>query len=301
MSEAAQLAAASGAEYLLRGQAEDGHWEEYHLPTGASDAWITAYVGLALVVASERGIGGGARAAAVRAARWLSVNRQYPSGWGYNGSTGPDSDSTALALTLVRAMGLPARPSDEKWLRARWQPGGGFATYDGPEAWGTAHVDVTPAAYLALGAAGREELREELIAYLLRQRLPDGTWPAYWWRSNLYSTHACLELLRDLDVSDLLVRPSVAGTIAIQSDFELALAIEIAMLCGGPVGIASAWAQKLATHQLPNGSWRGDENLRVTDPSCYAPWERPQGKLYRDDRGLLTTAAAVRALARLSG
>ena len=300
MNEIARAALVNGVHYLLGCQAQDGHWEDYQLPTGASDAWITAYVGLALLKVDEPGVAYAARAAAGQAARWLSLHRPYPAGWGYNGITGPDTDSTALGLRLLKGAGQPTHPGDEDWLRARWQPGGGFATYPGPEAWGVAHVDVTPDAYLALGATERKELRVKLIAYILHRRLPDGTWPAYWWRSNLYSTRACLELLVELDANDVLVRIDDGETIAIKSEFEMALALEIAVLSAGPHGVALELAKELTRRQFQNGGWRGGDNLRVTDPKCYAPWELPEGKLYRDDRGLLTTATAVRALGYLA-
>ncbi len=300
MKETVRTALASGINYLLGCQAEDGRWEDYRLPTGASDAWVTAYVGFVLLRVTEPGIVQDARAAARQAARWLSLHRPYPAGWGYNGITGPDTDSTALGLRLLKGAGQLTHPGDEEWLRARWQPGGGFATYTGPAAWGIAHVDVTPDAYLALGATGQEELRDELITYLLHRRLPNGTWPAYWWRSNLYSTRACLELLVALDARDVLVEIEDGGTIAIKSEFEMALALEIAVLSAGHQGIVGELAEELTRRQLQNGGWRGGDNLRVTDPKCYAPWEHPVGKLYRDDRGLLTTATAVRALGRLT-
>jgi squalene cyclase len=254
-------------------------------------------VGVALVEAGGAGITGGWQACAIQAAEWLSSRRAYPSGWGYNGITGPDADSTALALTLMRWAGLPASPADEDWLRARWQSDGGFATFDRVDAWGRAHVDVTPAAYLALGASPRAALREELIAYLLREQLPDGTWPAYWWRSNLYSTRACLELLLDLGVNDLYAWPAGGASVAIQSDFELALAAEISSLCVGP-DRSRELVRHLIARQRCDGSWQGALNLRVTDPDCYTPWRHPVGRLYCDERALLTTASAVRALAK---
>jgi hypothetical protein len=300
MKETVWTALASGIDYLLGCQAEDGHWEDCQLPTGASDAWVTAYVGLALLEVTGPGIFRGARTAAGQAARWLSLHRPYPAGWGYNGITGPDTDSTALGLRLLKGAGQLTHPGDEEWLRARWQPDGGFATYPGPAAWGVAHVDVAPDAYLALGAMGREELRDELITYLLHRRLPNGMWPAYWWRSNLYSTRACLALLVALDARDVLVQIVDGGTIAINSEFEMALALEIAVLSAGPQGIALELAKELTRRQLENGGWRGGDNLRVTDQKFYLPWERSEGKLYRDDRGLLTTATAVRALGHLT-
>lgn len=299
MNPVAGDAASRGVDYLLRGQAADGHWEDYRLPTGVSTAWVTAYVGLALRdVTSERP--SAADLAAGRAARWLLDHRPYPAGWGYNDWTGPDADSTALAMSLVKATGRSVSPADESWLRERWRPGGGFATYDRPDAWGMAHLDVTPAAYLALGSPGREALRDEVITFLLAERRPDGTWPAYWWRSNLYSTRASLDLLIRLGAADRLGAPARAGAVTIQSALERALALEICLMVGGTNGLASVLAYDLVARQRTDGSWEGGYDLRVTSPTCYAPWDQPEGRLYRDGRGLLTTATAARALARFA-
>lgn len=291
-------ATSRGIDYLLGTQAADGHWLDYRLPVGASDAWVTAYVGLALSFVAEWSGDRCAGEAAGCAAAWLAAHRPYPAGWGYNGITGPDADSTALALTLQRRAAIDPLPADEAWLRARRQPGGGFATYEGPGAWGTAHVDVTPATYGALNQIDQAELCDEVVEFLLRTRLPDGTWPSYWWRGNLYSTLAALELLLALGEGERLATPSRAAGLTIASSFELALAIEIASLGGTPGLHVADWVQALLDQQSADGSWPGGDNLRVTDPACFAPWLEPVGRRYRDQYGLLTTVTVVRALAR---
>lgn len=299
MMKSARDASVGAVRYLRHRQADDGHWEDYQLPTGVSDAWVTAYVGLALheISAQDHVV---ADPASDRAARWLIGHRPYPAGWGYNDHTGPDADSTALALTLVKAAGYSALPDDEAWLRARWCADGGFATYEGPGAWGTAHPDVTPSAYLALGHADREELRQGVIDFLLRWRLPDGTWPAYWWRSNLYSTRATLDLFARLDLLDCLDDPATSGNLTIETNLERALALEISLMRGERSVLASRLATDLVERQRPDGSWPGGYDLRVTKPTCYSPWVYPEGRLYRDEQGLLTTASAARALARFA-
>ena len=91
--------------YLLNQQAADGHWEDYSLPVGPSDAWVTAYVGLALGHVTPHTGAAAAPSAAKRAARWLVTNRPYAAGWGYNGRTRPDADSTAHVIALLQATG----------------------------------------------------------------------------------------------------------------------------------------------------------------------------------------------------
>src|SRR5262249_15294255 len=155
------------------------------LPVGASDAWVTAYVGWTLA----RMPGGDERGGARRAANWLLDTRSYAAGWGYNGRTGADADSTAWALLLFRALGLQSEARDQDWLVGCWRPEGGFATYNRRDAWGVAHPDVSPVAFLALLPDRAAALRPSFLAYTLRNRLPNGTWPAYWWRTGHYSTY----------------------------------------------------------------------------------------------------------------
>lgn len=291
----------AATEYLLTLQADDGHWEEYDLPVGRSDAWVTAYVGLALHAAGPGAAGAAAIASSGRAAAWLIESRPYAAGWGYNGRTGPDADSTAHAIALIRSAGFHPHRRDETWLLHRWQADGGFATYQGPGAWGAPHVDITPACYRALADPDRTRLRPEVVAYLHRHRLADGAWPAYWWRTHFYSTYACLALLRELDAG-AAGRPAPMTRDhlrAIDSAFELALAAGIAALEPGRAALAHSLVEVLLRHQAPRGGWPGAKNLRVTDPACDRPWVQPMGVLYRDHSGLITTATALAVLARL--
>ncbi|MFZ2489731.1 MAG: hypothetical protein WAZ19_16615, partial [Anaerolineae bacterium] len=49
---ACQESLARGVAYLLATQEPDGHWWDFWLPVGASDAWVTAYTALALLDAA---------------------------------------------------------------------------------------------------------------------------------------------------------------------------------------------------------------------------------------------------------
>jgi hypothetical protein len=281
-------------------QEGDGHWEEYSLPVGASDAWVTAYIGLALHGRAGAAGNEAAGMAAHRAARWLLDNRPYPAGWGYNGKTGPDADSTAHALALVQAAGLPVETKDTEWVAGRWQPDGGFATFEGPGAWGCAHVDITPICFRVLPAADRARLEPDLLEYLHRRRRQDGSWPSYWWRTSFYTTHACLLLLHNLE-PDSVGRMNLAGMRDLgnlNSGFDLAFAAGIAALQGA-ANLKQILVQELLRYQNGDGGWSGGHELRVTHPGCYRPWERPEGRLYCDIRGLMATATSVSVLSRL--
>jgi hypothetical protein len=290
-------AIAAGCAYLLRRQHADGHWEDYELPTGRSDAWVTAYVGLALT-----GVDGhGPCSAAGRAATWLAENRVYPAGWGYNATTGPDADSTGYALRLLQATGDGGKPDDERWLLDRWQPDGGFATYDGPGGWGMAHPDVTPVAFTALSCGSRQRLRPALKRAMLASRDSDGTWPAYWWRTRHYSTYLNGGLAQSMGL-DLVINPPVVSLESdrcVHSAFDLAFVTANAALHELHGAACRSLAATLLALQNSDGYWPGAPNLRVSRHDAPDPWNKPEGELYVDVDHLITTASAVQVLAAL--
>jgi squalene cyclase len=293
------LAIQRALEYLVRNQSLDGHWEDYALPVGASDAWVTAYTGLAVHAAAQSRKIPSAAEAARQAAIWLHTNRPYAAGWGYNSRTGPDADSTAHALALLRAYSLTPRDQDVPWLLNRWQPGGGFATFDGPEAWGIAHPDITAICFHALPAHHQALLKGEVTEYLYRTRRCDGSWPSYWWSACFYSSFACLSLLQSLEPAVHPLHIEALQEIdRVQSPFDLAFIIGIAEL-QHDVRLLSPLVGELLRYQNQDGSWDGAKTLRVTEWTCYSPWNKPEGTLYRDLAGLITTATILSILVRV--
>jgi hypothetical protein len=291
----------SACAYLLRRQRHDGHWEDYDLPTGRSDAWVTAYVGLALSGAARQGLCGDADDAAGRAAAWLAQHRAYAAGWGYNGGTGADADSTGYALRLLRAVGQSVRSEDEDWLLAHWRPQGGFATYATDDGWGLAHPDVTPVAFAALSPAAQQRLRDTLRRVMLGSRDSDGTWPSYWWRTRHYSTYvnARLALALGLDIRPAAPAVSLEIDRTVHSAFDLAFVAANAALHDAHGATCRDLTDLLLRLQESEGHWEGAANLRVTRHDAADPWHRPEGALYVDIDHLITTASAVVALTEL--
>lgn len=289
-----------GVDYLLRRQCADGHWEEYALPVGPSDAWVTAYVGLALADVARSLGRDDAMAAASIAAGWLVAHRPFPAGWGYSDLSGPDADSTAYALMLFAATGNRPEARDLAWLLQHRQPNGGFATYLQPDAWGQAHPDVTPTAFTALPPEHRAALSPGILAYVEQMRRSDGTWPAYWWKACHYSTYWNLRILGELGHAPPAAPPVVAlqENRAVHTPFDLAFVTGIAQIQLGACALTFALAGELAHHQAEDGRWPGGPSLRLTDPSCLEPWNASlgRGRMYVDTEGFITTASAVQVL-----
>lgn len=300
MMPSARAALQAAISYLLSQQADDGAWRDYHgLPVGASDAWVTAYV--ALCLDEVAGPGGGAVASATeRAAQWLLRARSGAAGWGYSAATEPDADSTAHVLQLLRRRGHGVDPRDEAWLLGKWRDPGGFSTFDGPGAWAAVHPCVTPVVYAALSEPKRRRLQAPLREYLVRHRLPNGAWPAYWWRTCHYSTYHNLWLARSLGIEIEGARPVVESHphFEVRSSFDLAFVVGIACLASAPPATVQALVERLLARQEGSGCFAGADDLRVTHHECDAPWVTPAGQLYVDDRHTITTASVVRVLGR---
>ena len=284
---------------VLRGcQHDDGHWEDFELPVGRSDAWVTAYVGLALSDHAEVTNDAEAHRAAKRAADWLVSARGQEAGWGYNGRTGSDTDSTAHALLLLRRFEI-ACSEDAAWLHGSWQPDGGFATYRRNDAWGIAHPCVTPVAYFALDAGDQRALAEPFQRCVIAARDVDGTWPAYWWHTRHYSTFVNLLALTRLgcDVDRAMPIATPTGQLAIESAFDVACLAGIAALRLGDDRVTHELVELICSMERRSGGWPPGAGLRVTEPDCREPWHRPAGRVYHDVDGVFTTATVLRMLA----
>lgn len=293
-------AIARGVAYLRAMQQPDGGWRDFNLPVGAADQWVTAYAGLALAEVSDCGLSPEAAAEAGRAADWLVAERAYAAGWGYNAITGADADSTAFAVALLDRLGRPVAPADRRFLRDLWRRDGGIATYERPDAWGQAHPCVTPLAFLGLSESDRRTLKPDVLAYLDDCRLPDGLWPAYWWRRPYYATLCVLDLLNAL--GDVERRADALPALDWRSEsdaFNRACIAAIEQARGAPDNRLWAVAATLLNLQEDDGRWPGSANLRVTAETCWRPWERPEGQLFVDEAGILTTATVIRVLVRL--
>jgi hypothetical protein len=290
-----RAASQRAAHFLAARQEKSGAWRDYpQFPMGPSDGWVSAYVGRALLDYSRQGADPRAEESARRAAEWLSTWRDFSQGWGYNAASGPDADSTSHALSLLRAAGKNPRPEDSAWLSLHWRGNGGCATYLRRDAWGAAHIDVSPVALLALSPEERLARRDSFLEFSSLCRAVDGSWPAYWWRSCYYSTFWNLRALRALGVEvPPLEIASSHSTREIESNFDLAFALGVALLTQRPAG---ATAAALLHRQQPDGGWQGAPNLRITDPLCFRPWERSIGAFYPDSFGLITTASALLVL-----
>jgi hypothetical protein len=301
---ALESAVAAGLRYLLRRQTAQGCWSDWSLPAGSAVAWTTAYVGSRLQ-ALPRELAERSLSARALAARWLGANITPGWGWGYGEPLGTDAASTAYATLFLAREGAAVAHETYRCLLSFQASDGGFSAYHREPvsgSWGAPQADITAPALQALltryspshpaVAAG--------VAYLRRQRRATGLWESFWWNGPMYATEAALALFEALDGDDRrsLTRKHLL-LLERRGAFDTALFLAAAMRLGMEPALPAVAAaiDHLAAEQAEDGSWVGAPMLRLTDRSCYDPWENANaGRLYSDPNRLFTTATVIHAL-----
>lgn len=285
--------------YLIAVQNKNGSWDDYFLPVGQSDQWVTAYAAQALAQYGKRSGNIDALNAAKKAAEWLSDNRSYQSGWGFNAATGPDADSTGMAVALFDELDLPVNEEDRLFFRRHWKEGECIATYTEPEAWASGHWDVTPWGYHGMLPEDKKTFLAPFQSALGANRMHTGFWRSYWWRNPYYSTFITLEVLDKLGMEEPHEAYSYdPSQIQIDNAFDLACYIGIECLRQYPNQKIGTHIRALLNWQADNGQWYGSANLRVTDNFCYEPWNNPSGTYYEDRKSIITNATVMRVLSK---
>lgn len=296
-----QQALTAGIDYLVRAQDTNGSWSDFWLPVGTSDAWVTAYVGLALHSTSiNRQLSVRTRQRAVGVARragvWLVGQQRPQQGWGYNRVAPPDADSTAHALSLLARLHLPIPAGAVTFLSNHLVSAIGYQTYrcaEPSDQWTQPACDITASVLRALydvGTLDQDELSSRWQALLGTQQDEQGWWCGYWWSTPNYTTALALDLWR-LAGCPPLTRP-VEPALPQATAFDCAWAVQIQRLVGKPADPLAA-LQQLLIRQQHDGGWPTDLILQV--PPAHAGSGR-QTMFTSDARRLFTTATAVRAL-----
>ena len=295
-----EAAASRAAEFLIAERQQDDFWRDFRLVNGASDEWVTAFVGYALVT-SGAPLPAGLAAQTVRA---LLRRQRREGGWGYNRISPADSDSTAWALKFLGAAGCsgPETESAKAFLLSHLRTEGGLSTYaettslrfggvaTDDSGWRSAHLCV------AANAAGL--IGEPLVGHLLSSQGTDGAWPAYWWSDDAFSTALAVESLAPLAAlesrsraAEWARRRAASGSKA----FDRAWLIRI-LSTGGEADRAQArtMALALAAEQRPDGGWDSSAGMLFPDPGEIR--RHQDAPVVHDENRLFTAASALLAL-----
>lgn len=300
-------AAARAAQFLVASRDQDDFWRDFSIVNGASDEWVTAFVGYALSTS-------GAVLPAdflAQAAAALFDRQREAGGWGYNRISPADADSTAWALKFLSRVGCSGAQivRAEAFLRSHLCAGGGIATYspgtslrfrgasDGMDlsGWRSGHLCVAANAAALIGP--------ELQAHLLSAQGHDGSWPAYWWRGDTLATALAVESLgpgaRTVPHRERALGWAVDRAASARSVFDRAWLVHI-LADGGASerALALQLAGGLAADQRGDGGWDGDADMLFPDPADND--RRADAPVFRDEAGLFTTASALLALSKLA-
>jgi hypothetical protein len=327
--------------FLVGARTDDGWWRDFSGVTGgrvlgpdrewittigASDEWVTAFVAVALAAVPDPQAHQAARDA------WqLLVERRRPAdGWGYNGNLPVDADSTAWGLRLAQAVGMEGseRARDaRRVLEGHLLSDGGVAAYreqalvEPPASsqipancWNVGWCH-TPQPCVTAGAAALPDERPR--DYLRRAQRDDGSWKAYWWEDEEYTTaFAADALARTGRAADRRrvraaigwaterIGPNGADRSAAHgadSAFATALCVRILALSEDlgdeqeQFGRAVTWLLK---HQRPHGAWSPSARLFAPRPHVSDPTDPDAPALASlDEAGVFTTATVLPALA----
>jgi squalene-hopene/tetraprenyl-beta-curcumene cyclase len=319
--------------FLNAARVHDGWWWDFHIAPGASDEWVTAYVGSVLAAIPRAEAQLSARSAWDR----LSRHRWWSPGWGYNGFMPADADSTAWALRLAESIGASASfrvRRAYRFLSTHVHENGGVKTFAGDRwlrfvtpyppsvsfsGWCGSH----PCVSAAVAGLRLLPFHQNVRQYLRNQQATDGGWNSYWWCDREYSTALAVEALAHTDQPADRERICAAaewaqsrlerdGCVVTQlfpdgSAFATALAVHILVLCEErslrkSLDRAIGW---LLHRQQAHGSWPSSAAMRLPPPSLSNPDEYPswvvqrggaEGTISLDDRAVFTTATVVKTL-----
>lgn len=295
-------------DFLLAAQDANGGWRDFLLPAGLSDAWVTAYVGEALIGA---GAAGRLLPAARRGWAFLQACETPLGGWSYNPKVPGDADSTLWGLRFAAALGESGSALARRafaFLDRHVQADHGLSTYasDGPIRAYTGLPALVPFAgwtqsHVCVSAAGANLARrpEGIIGYLLARQDADGSWPGYFWFDREYATGEAVAALVRADRTEeiglaieraaaWLTRRALllaAAQGAVRPTFALACAaraLALAARTGAAHDAVAGAGESLAAWQRESGSWGPSARLRVPPPYAIVPpedaaWTRWEG------------------------
>jgi squalene-hopene/tetraprenyl-beta-curcumene cyclase len=330
-----ERAIASGVDFLMSRQGDDGLWRDFLTPAGEASAWPTAYVGHSMELA---GLDQGALS---RAAAALEACQHPDGGWGYNEGTPSDSDSTSWAVLFLSRM-----PGHDRACRravsfivdSQHRLSGGFATYAeaGPirryvgmprwvpfGGWRAPHVEVSATAGRALWASGADGSHAKVRAaweFVRSRQNADGSWSSYWWTSPHFATQQAVDLavtMRDIESARLAAQWALRaqrsdgswgdGMEAEASSFATALSTLVLEASGiddsGPIRRA---VRALIALQEADGGWQSHPMLRIPVPAdsrsagevCWRPFRFQDGIVVEDHHRMFGSATCVAALTR---
>jgi len=281
-----------GIRFLAEAQDSDGFWRErFNLRHGESTYWATAYIGRLIKPIAQKLV--------EQSVERILDSQNDDGGWSYNAISTSDADSTINALLFVGNINQRVVQRGLNFLLKHQHKNGGISTYTqenikrmgySGNGWSSPHVCVT-----ALGTqilSGEELVRAK--NFLLSTQKEDGSFPAYWWASDLYPT---LEVIKGLSKRSEEIKKYFRQYMP-SSSFELALKIQGSLLTAQKVNNDITTLLEL---QLVNGNWPSSPILRIPRPNLMPDKDLRTSEIVSDEKSLFSTVNAVIALQKYVG
>lgn len=302
-----QTVIAKATDAILCSQKPDGSWRDFDVhPIGASNQWVTAYIGLKLA-AHQRG------ASVDDALKCASVYLRscWKNGLAYNPLSPPDANSTAHALLFWHLLGEPVSDNAVLDLLAFQLDNGAFGTFHAdcasfPHSGTAAHSEVTATSIQVLWRLRRQRSIKKSIEKMVSRAFEWGArdWTAcrrcFWWNLNWYVNLEWIKALylANKDLPNALMPPNISN-VPITSHLDAAYLLELNLLLGR-INSASLIARFFAETQLSSGLWPAVPILRIVSGHCYEPWNQSRSQFTYADRGYYSGAAIINALSLLA-
>ena len=316
---------------FLKSHIQNDAWEDFLTNAGLGKNWVTGYILTQI----------GSEASTDDVLSEVFDNLRLAGGC-YNEYIVPDADSTSFLLKAMNIFKVkPSREFIKNWCKFR-KDNGGFSTYYNsdikkamrmPETsdftgWFTPQCCVTSVACWA--ASSFKDIYEVNNIYLssrnflLSMQRRDGSWPSYWWTSDIYATcFSILAMLDDASINNTVIDRALSYILDDQNDvgdwacndhvpstFFTALAlntlIEIQQSnryrdVSQQISKGISW---LRQNQFEDGSWKTARILRLPFPHDVSPelchdWRRSSfglNCLVDDHRRVFTTATVYNTL-----
>ncbi len=320
-------AAIQQGERYLFSKLHEGHWNGFPTLAGESDIWVTGFIAAHLQLFAYE------TEWLQQTQHFLFANRHPSGGWSYSKYVPPDADSTSwciMALKNCNEFNTSLQLQSKAFLwnhrshnaLSTYHIDSGIDTFIGITdkqliaGWTAPHPDVTVAAILA--DPGYPDVAV-IIERLLQWQTNEGLLPAYWWRSSFYTVTLllraysvlkleCPSLTKELLKHTLARKQQNDGGFSLNASsafnpFATGLALEIYCHLSNDDTAAEQCAQVLLEKQKEDGSWQGDDLLRIPapyilDPETVVEWNVTGGgnSIVNDQQGLFTTAIVCHSL-----
>jgi hypothetical protein len=297
-----QAAIAAGLDFLFAGRRHHD-WVDFSSLQDPSDTWVTAFVLAQMAEIPGAWIGNVREQQVRQSLKWLLSVQGSDGGWGLSLRAESDAESTAWAIRALRGYDQRVPESAVRFIERCRRSDGGIGPY-APEspsgrAWTVGSPDVTALAISVLGSSGGAPIDapDPAAADFLRScwLQTNRPLPAFRVQSRFYACALLLAL--DAPEGSWPVLEKLCELMSWnKADNAFDQAMLLRCLTGLQIQKSASVASGLRRMQRPDGGWPASALITVA-PGRTSGTETGN----TDDKRIVTTVAAIAALAQCAG